>query len=761
MQHDGYDVKLTQEAENLARKLGAELVGFGPVERWKHAPLMLSPQGLLPSAKSVIVVCVKFTDASMELTEKEMSEHWYNPYDMCEAFTGMNERLDMIAFHLAKFLEDRGYNSLYTPVSNLWRIKPYKSIDHPFAPALVHRYAAVACGLGEIGWSGLFLSPEYGSRQRIIPIVTEAALAPTPMYEGPALCNKCMECVKRCPLDCFRKEVAKINKIDIGGRIFEFPDVNKWRCYLDYYGIHGPFVPEKITEEIAVRIAHSDVKPTKSIMDSGACLCSCVPPDLRFYDEKYPRGVRRRMARKTVSAAEFTPALEAIARGNGVDYLGIAGREELRKKGIDLEEYLPDAASALLIGISNQNDGGEMEDAVHFRLRKTIFELSHSIEAKGYATLPIPRLPAGKLAEYWGFEQDGVQFSHLITELPLTPLSTVSRVEQGVGKNISSDEVKAFAAAHGADLTGISSVERLNRLYPTIRTIYEGENSIEIDIQYSPGTPTWTPKSAALKPVKIKKPEDYLPGARSVIVLGVHFPATLLERVAKPPAENIASYAGGTQGWGVGREIEALALDMARFLRESGYRAKMTWDLFNTDYGAKAWAMAKSVGANRFAAVCAGLGEIGRSGAMLTPEYGLTQRFICVITDAELAEDSLYQGPPLCKQCGKCTAACPVNAFTHELHRCEIDGKRMEFCSRDRLKCEWSVKCGLVREEGPGFLGVTKDFQPPPEITADAVWNALTQLSPVEFSWGATFEKCLSVCPTTEEVLERKKRRKS
>ena len=235
------DKELTREVKDLARKMGAELVGVGNVERWDNAPLMLSPKGLLPTSRTVIVCGVTFLDASMELTEREMSEHWYNTYDKCEELTGMNNRLDLIAFNLAKFLEGKGYKSLPTPITGLWRVRPYKTIEQPFAPAMANRYAAVAAGLGEIGWNGLFLSPEYGPRQRLVPVITEAPLEPTPMYDGPPLCDKCMICVKKCPLDCFRKEVKKINKLEIGGRTFEFPAINKWRCFLDYFNIFEPF----------------------------------------------------------------------------------------------------------------------------------------------------------------------------------------------------------------------------------------------------------------------------------------------------------------------------------------------------------------------------------------------------------------------------------------------------------------------------------------------------------------------------------------
>jgi len=750
------DRSLTEEIKALACKLGAEMVGVGPVERWKDAPPMLSPQGLLPTSKSVLTFGISFTDASMELTEKEMSEHWYNPYDMCENMTGMNDRLSRIAFNVTKMLESKGYRSLYSPVSNLWRIKPYKSIEHPFAPSLVHRYAAVACGLGEIGWSGLFLSPEFGSRQRVIPVVTEATLEPTPMYDGPRLCDKCMECVKRCPLDCFRKGVRKMNKINIGGRTFEFPDINKWRCFLDYFGISGPFVPDEIDEEVACRVAYSGMRPRESIMDSGACLCSCVPPSRRFKDPKYPRGVRRKTDKTPVEPQEVAEKLQAMTQAKGLDFFAIAGKEELVRKGIDLGMYLPDGASALAIG--SRHAKSILGSAANMRLKECIFDLSHCLQRLGYATLPIPRLPVDSLAKALGFEEPDAQFTHLITELPLTASSYTAVNVKVEPAKISSEEIKDFAKKRGADLVGVSSARRLEAVFPSIKALYGNEKTIEVKREWVAGTPTAPIKEVALSEVKVRNLDEYLPGARSVIVLGVHYPATILERVAKPPAENVGTYAGATQLWGVALEMEALALDVTTLLRESGYKAEPVLDLFGTDYGVNAWGPREGSLSNRFAAVCAGLGEIGWNGGLLTPEYGLTQRSISVVTDAKLDEDPLYSGNPLCKKCLSCISACPVKALScDEKASVTVDGRVFEFAKRDRLRCEWAVKCGLVGEEGPKYLGITKSFHPPEEITANAVLDALSQMDQVEQSWNATFEGCLSACPTTGETLDKRR----
>ncbi len=46
------------------------------------------------------------------------------------------------------------------------------------------RNPAVACGLGEIGWSKMLLTPEFGPLQRVAFIFTDAELEYDEMYSG-------------------------------------------------------------------------------------------------------------------------------------------------------------------------------------------------------------------------------------------------------------------------------------------------------------------------------------------------------------------------------------------------------------------------------------------------------------------------------------------------------------------------------------------------------------------------------------------------
>jgi reductive dehalogenase len=66
-------------------------------------------------------------------------------------------------------------------------------------------------------------------------------------------------------------------------------------------------------------------------------------------------------------------------------------------------------------------------------------------------------------------------------------------------------------------------------------------------------------------------------------------------------------------------------------------------------------------------AVDAGLGELGRNGLLITPEYGPRVRIGKVITDLPMAYDHpiSFGVKEFCDVCGKCAKACPVQAISH------------------------------------------------------------------------------------------------
>jgi NAD-dependent dihydropyrimidine dehydrogenase PreA subunit len=108
------------------------------------------------------------------------------------------------------------------------------------------RIAAYLCGLGEIGYSKMFLTPDFGPLNRQAFIFSDAELEPDPLYQGPRLCNHCLACVQACPGQCLDRR--KTVKVRVAGQDLEWGKLDEWKCFIYYEGANAasnPFLSEK------------------------------------------------------------------------------------------------------------------------------------------------------------------------------------------------------------------------------------------------------------------------------------------------------------------------------------------------------------------------------------------------------------------------------------------------------------------------------------------------------------------------------------
>lgn len=112
------------------------------------------------------------------------------------------------------------------------------------------------------------------------------------------------------------------------------------------------------------------------------------------------------------------------------------------------------------------------------------------------------------------------------------------------------------------------------------------------------------------------------------------------------------------------------------------------------------------------AAKAAGLGDIGRHGLLVTPEYGSRIRLGAVSTDLPLIPNQIssLEIREFCETCGRCALLCPSKAISRELPD-SIDGVerwqiKQEQCFKKWM--EFGTDCGICVAACPFSLPMEK-----------------------------------------------------
>lgn len=783
------DVALTDAVKAMALELGADLVGVAPSARYKNAPLMMSPEGHLPGARCVFVIGIHHPDAAVELGGEENGEnqpHHGGPYNIQGT---MNTKLECISFQVARFIEEQGYNVVAIPATNVWRFRPYQEVEASFAPDLSDIHAATAAGLGQIGYSGLFLSPEYGPRQRLCCLVTDADLEPSPMYDGDPLCDRCMQCVKWCPMGALDQELGPEVELEIVGKTFRYANKNKWRCaWAEHFGLSIDLeTPEAVTEETILE--HLAIHGRRGGTE-GSCLRFCLPPHLRLEDPDFCRPFRRRRVgidpdwqtarRPACPDRHATENVYRILFDHEADMAAVCGPHEWDKLGLAVRRHLPDANSLVVFACrfpaSLQSPGSTADSATPVGLVGSTLsdwlgfmqlDACRYLESVGYSAVPGHDIDLGKAVMASGLalrmndknraetEAFGtrVQWACLATGAYLQPGKRVHPVKPERPSDMEEARLslEAILLDEGADMVGVADPACVDRLIDQYASfIDEAElkvNVVDAGPMHGPAKPESRPNESA----RLMRVRDHLKGAKSVLVIGYHFPFGNLERAAEPPAQAVGPYSYAT--YQVNRWLRYMAVKAARRLEEMGYKAAITTDLSGSgSLVANPRGLQPDALGNRFAATAAGLATIGLHGAPITPEYGVTQRFIAVVTDAPLPTDKPLDADDWpCAQCeAPCIEACPVMALNDDETVVVGCGQYEGAIARwDRLRCEFAKRYALVGDEGPKWGGQSTDVRPPVgKVTVEHIMEGLAQKDPIQKHFTCILEGCLKACQT-------------
>lgn len=200
---------LTQELKEIAFANGVYLFGVAPVSRFNGAPAGHHPRDFLPSARSVISIGVPIPRGVLRYRQM-LRQAAFVPVEtrgeilQCYFYTGagyetINSLLEQVSLRLANYLENKGFTSLYFPVTYGGVFRKIQRLTLGGRGIFSMRHAAVRAGLGEFGLNNLVVTPRYGPRVRFGAVITRAQLKASPLLEKKVcLGESCMLCLQKC-----------------------------------------------------------------------------------------------------------------------------------------------------------------------------------------------------------------------------------------------------------------------------------------------------------------------------------------------------------------------------------------------------------------------------------------------------------------------------------------------------------------------------------------------------------------------------------
>jgi len=264
----------------------ADAVGIASISAFDNEPEGHKPLDILPDAKSVIVFTKHIPAGVVQAAFRHFEDGNEDAQSIYAAYGSdlfPNMRLFFVSFNLAEYIERHfGFTAVPLPCGpnqNAVSVNmPLPIFVGPkkLADLLDPDHAAVAAGLGDLGWNNLLVTEDHGPRQQIGMVITSMELDCDEPYSGPRLCDPqaCGVCSGVCPMNALPAFGGESEGGCIGGRDYEVAHINVNACAVASLAFRNEFsgkiqVPDLIDNDNPTNAEIAEAYAKKPISDNS------------------------------------------------------------------------------------------------------------------------------------------------------------------------------------------------------------------------------------------------------------------------------------------------------------------------------------------------------------------------------------------------------------------------------------------------------------------------------------------------------------
>lgn len=186
-----------ESLHEISKKWGASLFGVASALQLEEKHHLFSSK-LLGKFPFAISIGFHLSDSILDDIETEPTPLYFHHYQRT------NILLDTIGLIITSEIQKYGYNAIPIAASQIVDWKNQKG-------HISHKHVARLAGLGWIGRNNLLVNEHFGSRIRLVSILTDLPL--TVNHPSSRNCGSCRECIPVCPVGAISERQEDFNHL--------------------------------------------------------------------------------------------------------------------------------------------------------------------------------------------------------------------------------------------------------------------------------------------------------------------------------------------------------------------------------------------------------------------------------------------------------------------------------------------------------------------------------------------------------------------